>query len=38
MKNNEISLRRLINTDEDYKLLEKWYQQKEIYLYFEILS
>lgn len=35
MKNNEISLRRLINTDEDYKLLEKWYQQKEIYLYFE---
>ena len=35
MKNKEISLRRLINIDDDYNLLEKWYQQKEIYLYFE---
>ena len=35
MKQELVSLRRLKDSNDDYKLLEKWYQQKEIYLYFE---
>ena len=32
---DNIKLRRLKNTIEDYKLLEKWYQEEEVYLSFE---
>ena len=32
---DNIKLRRLKNTKKDYKLLEKWYQEEEIYLSFE---
>lgn len=32
---DEIFLRRLKDNTEDYKLLEKWYQEKEIYSQFE---
>ncbi len=35
MKDNNIVLKRLSNDETNYKLLEKWYQQKEVYLYFE---
>lgn len=35
MKLNEVLLRKLQDNDYDYKLLEKWYQQEEIYLHFE---
>lgn len=35
MQDNNITLRKLKDSLFDYKLLEKWYQQKEIYLYFE---
>ena len=39
VKNNlcskNICLRRLLNIDSDYKLLEKWYKEKEIYSNFE---
>ena len=35
MKLDDVVLRRLINSDDDYKLLEKWYQQEEIYSHFE---
>ena len=35
MKFENITLRRLKDNNSDYKLLEKWYQQEEIYLYFE---
>ena len=32
---NDINIRLLKDIDEDYKLLEKWYQEKEIYSNFE---
>ncbi|MBQ2873342.1 MAG: GNAT family N-acetyltransferase [Bacilli bacterium] len=35
MNFENITLRRLKDNNEDYKLLEKWYQQKEIYTHFE---
>lgn len=35
MENENVSLRRLSNTEEDYKLLEKWYKEEEIYSHFE---
>ena len=35
MKDKEINLRILNNTENDYKLLEKWYQNKDVYLHFE---
>ncbi len=35
MKDGDISLRRLMNDIIDYKLLEKWYQNKEVYSNFE---
>ena len=35
MKQKTIELRSLIDKDSDYKLLEKWYQEKEIYSHFE---
>ena len=35
MKKVEIKLRKLNDTDEDYRLLEKWYQEEEIYSHFE---
>ena len=33
--NEKISLRRIRDIDDDYQLLYKWYQEEEIYLYFE---
>lgn len=33
--NTDVELRRLKDTNIDYELLEKWYQQKEIYISFE---
>jgi len=35
LKYNNIKLRRLNDVLEDYKCLEKWYQEKEIYYHFE---
>ena len=35
MKNGKINLRKLNDNEKDYKLLEKWYQEEEIYLHFE---
>jgi len=35
LTNDNVSLRRLRNIEEDYKLLEKWYKEKEIYSHFE---
>ena len=35
MQNNKLKLRRLENTNKDYKYLEKWYQEKEIFSHFE---
>lgn len=35
MQNDKVKLRRLKNTDSDYKYLEKWYQEEEIYSRFE---
>ena len=35
MKNKEIKLRLLKNDKSDYKKLEKWYQEEEIYSHFE---
>ncbi len=35
MKNENVSLRKLCNTEDDYKLLEKWYKEEEIYSHFE---
>lgn len=35
MKDEEIKLRILNNSEDDYKLLEKWYQNKAVYLHFE---
>ena len=32
---NDVKLRLLKNTNDDYKLLEKWYQEEEIYSSFE---
>ncbi len=32
---NDILLRKLCNTEEDYKLLEKWYKEQEVYYHFE---
>lgn len=33
--NDEIKLRRLKNIESDYKYLEKWYKEKEVYIAFE---
>ena len=35
MEKEKIKLRRLNNKEEDYRFLEKWYQEEEIYLNFE---
>lgn len=35
MQNNKLKLRRIENTNKDYKYLEKWYQEKEIFSHFE---
>ncbi len=35
MKLNGVSLRKLQDSNDDYRLLEKWYQQEEVYLHFE---
>ncbi len=35
MKDKNITLRRLLDNDADYKILKKWYQEKEIYSHFE---
>ena len=35
MQNGKVKLRRLENTDRDYKYLEKWYQEEEVYSHFE---
>lgn len=35
MQNGKIKLRRIENTDSDYKYLENWYQEEEIYSHFE---
>jgi len=35
LKNDDVSLRRLCNTEDDYRLLEKWYKEEEIYSHFE---
>ena len=35
MKDGKLELRQLIDSDEDYKKLEKWYQEEEIYSHFE---
>jgi len=35
MQNGKVKLRRLKNTDSDYRYLEKWYQEEEIYSHFE---
>lgn len=35
MKQDNVVLRKLHDSNQDYKLLEKWYQQEEIYLQFE---
>lgn len=35
MKEEKLKLRLLHDNEDDYKLLEKWYQEKEIYSHFE---
>ncbi len=35
MEDGEVKLRKLIDSDDDYKILEKWYQEEEIYSQFE---
>lgn len=35
MKDEKLELRQLIDCDDDYKKLEKWYQEEEIYSHFE---
>lgn len=35
MKDGKLELRQLIDCDDDYKKLEKWYQEEEIYSHFE---
>ena len=35
MTNGILSLRQLHDSDDDYELLEKWYQEEEIYSHFE---
>jgi len=35
LKNDNVSLRKLCNTEDDYRLLEKWYKEEEIYSHFE---
>ncbi len=35
MKQGKVSLRKLQDNNNDYELLQKWYQQEEIYLHFE---
>lgn len=35
LNNNNVSLRRLFNIEDDYRLLEKWYKEEEIYSHFE---
>ena len=31
MQNNKLKLRRLENTNKDYKYLENWYQETEVF-------
>lgn len=35
MRSGKISLRKLENSSTDYKFLEKWYQEEEVYSHFE---
>ena len=35
LDDKNVSLRRLCDNNDDYKLLEKWYQKEYVYLYFE---
>lgn len=35
LNDKNVSLRRLCDNNDDYKLLEKWYQKEYVYLYFE---
>lgn len=35
MKSGNVCLRKLNNSNSDYRLLEKWYQEKEVYSHFE---
>lgn len=35
LNNDDVSLRKLCNTEADYRLLEKWYKEEEIYSHFE---
>ena len=35
LKNNKIKLRLISDREKDYKYLEKWYQEEEIYSHFE---
>lgn len=35
MKDEKLELRQLIDSNDDYKKLEKWYQEEEIYSHFE---
>lgn len=35
MNNGKLKLRQLIDSNDDYKKLEKWYQEEEIYSHFE---
>ena len=35
MKDNKLKLRLLHDDENDYKMLEKWYQEEEIYSHFE---
>ena len=35
LKNNKIKLRLISDSEKDYKYLEKWYQEEEIYSHFE---
>ena len=35
LEDNEIKLRLIKDVESDYKYIEKWYQEKEIYSHFE---
>lgn len=35
LSDKNVSLRRLCDNNDDYKLLQKWYQKEYVYLYFE---
>ena len=34
MNDGKLELRKLIDSNDDYKKLEKWYQEEEIYSHF----